>query len=261
MKGKASLSWVLGCGILMLSALAAGATPTAKPDLTNSAISAERVETTLVPLRFKVTVEVKNRGQAYAQHFNCRLSYRLSSSAPWQELETWHRDGLNLNQTFSHVTQKDFTEGGTYYFKAEADCDQELSESSESNNIRYYSKSFMAGTPDLTVENLTAATVNVYSNGNWAVKSEWDVKNLGDGKASGSFVVLLRVYKDSSAAGADLQSYTRYNLDKGASIHFSKTTTFSNINAVHFKVIADSTGKLYEKSESNNSATSNTLSK
>ena len=111
------------------------------------------------------------------------------------------------------------------------------------------------------MENLTASTVNVYSNGNWAVKSEWDVKNIGDAKASSSFVVLLRVYKDSSVAGADLQSYTRYSLDKGASIHFSRTTTFSNINAVHFKVIADSTGKLHEKSESNNSATSNTLSK
>ncbi len=261
MKGKASFYCVWGCGILMLSALAAGATTTAKPDVTNSSVLAEQVQTTLAPLRLKVTVVVKNQGQAYAEHFNCRLSYRLSSSAPWQELDTWHRDGLYSGQTFSHVTQKDFTEGGTYYFKAEADCNQELTESSETNNIRYFSKSFSAGTPDLTVQNLTASSVNVYSNGNWAVKSEWDVKNIGDGKAASSFVVLLRVYKGSDTAGADLQSYTRYNLDKGASIHFSRTTTFSNINSVHFKVIADSTGKIYEKSESNNSATSNTLSK
>lgn len=258
MKGKTSFGWVLGCGILMLSALAAGATITAKPDLTNSSILAERVETLVVPLRFKITVVVKNQGQAYAQHFNCRLYYRLTSSAPWQALDTWHRDGLNLGQTFSHVTQKDFTAGGTYYFKAEADCDQELTESSEANNIRYYSKVFTAGTPDLVVSNMVASIASVSSSGTWSVKVEWDVENIGDGKAVSSFVTVLKS-SVNGAAFSEVQRYTLYSLDKGLKHHYTRTISYSGIQSVRFQVKADDTGKIHERNESNNISYSETL--
>jgi subtilase family serine protease len=258
MKGKTSFGWVLGCAILMLLAQAINATTTAKPDLTVSSILAERVETLLVPLRLKVTVKVKNQGRAYAQHFNCRLFYRLSSSAPWQELDTWHRDGLNLSQTFSHVTQRDFTAGGTYYFKAQADCDLELSESSEGNNIRYYSKSFTAGTPDLVVNNLAASIVSVSSSGTWSVKVEWDTENIGDGKAVGSFVTVLKS-SVNGAAFSEVQRYTLYSLDKGLKHHYTRTISYSGIQSVRFQVKADDTFKIHERNETNNISYSETL--
>ena len=258
MKGKTSFGWVLGCGILMLSALAAGATTTVKPDLTIASISAEPVETTLVPLRLKVTVVVKNQGRAYAQHFNCRLFYRLSSSAPWQELETWHRDGLNISQTFSHVIQRDFTEGATYFFKAQADCDLELSESSEGNNIRYYSKSFTAGTPDLVVSNLVASILSVSSSGTWRVKVDWDVENIGDGKAVGASVTVLKS-SVNGAAYSEVQRYTLYSLDKGLKHPYTRTISYSGIQSVRFQVKADDLNKIHERNESNNISYSETL--
>jgi subtilase family serine protease len=258
MKGKAFFSLALGCGILILSALPAGATITPKPDLIISSILAEKVETTLVPLRLKVTVVTKNQGAAYAQHFNCRLYYRLTSSAPWQELETWHRDGLNLSQTFSHVTQRDFTAGGTYYFKAQADCDLELAESNEGNNIRYYSKSLTAGTPDLVVSNLAASITSVSTSGTWSVKVEWDIENTGDGKAVGSFVSVLKA-STNGAAFNEVQRYTLYILDKGLKHHYTRTATYSGIQSLRFQVKADDMNTIHERNETNNISTSATL--
>lgn len=258
MKGKLFFGWVWGCVFLILSAVAAGATITPKPDLTISSILAERVETTLVPLRVKVTAVAKNQGSAYAQHFNCRLYYRLTSSAPWQELDTWHRDGLNLSQTFSHVTQRDFTAGGTYYFKAEADCDKELTESNETNNTRFYSKSFTAGTPDLVISNLAASITSVSPSGTWSVKVEWDVENTGDGKAVGSFVTVLK----SSVNGgtySEVQRYTLYSLDKGLKHHYTRTASFSGIQSLRFQVKADDMSTIHERNETNNISYSETL--
>ena len=111
------------------------------------------------------------------------------------------------------------------------------------------------------MENPTAATVQVFTNGNWKVRVEWDIKNIGDGKAQGSFTTLLKVYKDSSLSGADLQSYSRSNLEAGHSLHFSKTTIFTNVHSLRFKVTTDSSAKIHEKREDNNSAQTPTLNK
>ena len=230
---------------------AANAMATDKPDVSINSIAAVRVETLAVPLRVNVTVVTKNGGRAYAQHFNCRLSYRRSSSAPWQSLDTWHRDGLYSGQTFSHVTQRDFNEGGIYYFKAEADCDAELAESSEGNNIRNYSKSFAAGIPDLVVSNLSAIIKSVYSSGAWNVKVEWDLENKGDGKAVGSFVNVLKMSRNSGSY-AEIQRYTTYNLDKDQKKHFTKTSSYSGVTSLKFELRADDTYKIHESNENNN---------
>lgn len=237
---------------------AANAASTNKPDVSIYSIAAARVETLVVPLRVNVTVVTKNGGRGYAQHFNCRLFYRRSSSAPWQSLDTWHRDGLNSGQTFSHVTQRDFNEGGIYYFKAEADCDAELAESSEGNNIHYYSKSFAAGIPDLVVSNLSATIKNVSSSGAWSVKVEWDLENKGDGKAVGSFVTVMKVSRNNGSY-AEVQRYTTSNLDKGQKKHYTKTSNYAGSTSLKFEVRADDTYKIHESNENNNIAHSETI--
>jgi subtilase family serine protease len=238
--------------------MAANAVATDKPDVSIYSIAAERVETLAVPLRVNVTVVTKNGGRGYAQHFNCRLSYRRSSSAPWQSLDMWHRDGLYPGQTFSHVTQRDFSEGGTYYFKAEADCDAELAESSEGNNIHYCSKSFSAGIPDLVVSNLSATIKSVNSSGTWSVKVEFDLENKGAGKAEGSFVTVLKVSRNNGSY-AEVQRYTTSNLNKDQKKHYTKTSSYSGATSLKFEVRADDTHMVHESDENNNIAYSETL--
>jgi hypothetical protein len=257
MNGKARLSFFL----VWLSATfftAADAVATDKPDVSIYSIAAERVETMAVPLRINVTVVTKNGGRGYAQHFNCRLSYRRSSSAPWQSLDTWHRDGLYTGQTFSHVTQRDFNEGGTYFFKADADCDAELAESSEGNNIHYYSKSFAAGIPDLAVSNLSAIIKSVNPSGAWSVKVEWDLENMGDGKAEGSFVTILKVSRNNGSY-AEVQRYTVSNFDKAQTKHYTKTSSYSGVTSLKFEVRADDLHTIHESNENNNIAYSEVL--
>jgi len=257
MSRKARLCFLLVClGATLFMAENAAATD--KPDLSIYSIAAVRVQTMAVPLRINVTAVTKNGGRGYAQHFNCRLSCRRSSSAPWQSLDTWHRDGLNTGQTFSHVTQRDFNEGGMYYFKAEADCDGELAESSEGNNIRYYSKSFSAGIPDLVVSSLSAVIKSVSSSGVWSVKVEWDLENKGSGKAEGSFVTILKVSRNNGSY-AEVQRYTTSNLNKDQKKHYTKTSSYSGATSLKFEVRADDTHTIHESSENNNIAYSETL--
>ena len=251
----------VACSLFFVDLLQGTVVP--KPDLIVSELTVSRIDSSVIPLRMHIGVSIKNRGNIHTPSVTCitRLYYRLHSTDPWQTLHDFTTGSLPAGSTRPFSQDFDFTIGGTYHFKAVADAGQAIAESSESNNTKFLTKTFAAGTPDLTVENLTVATVQVYTNGNWKVLVEWDVNNIGDGKAQGSFTTLLKVYKNSSVSGADLQSYSRSNLEAGHSLHFSKTTTFTNVNSLRFKVTADSSAKIHEKREDNNSAQTPTLNK
>jgi subtilase family serine protease len=238
-------------------------TVTPKPDLIVNELTISRIASDTIPLRVHIDVRIKNRGNIHTPSVTCltRLYYRLHSTDPWQTLHDFSSGSLPAGSSTHFSQDFDFTTGGTYTFKAEVDAGQAIAESSESNNTKTATKTFAAGTPDLTVENLTAATVQVLANGNWKVQVEWDVKNIGDGKAQGSFTTVLKVYKDSSVSGADLKSFSRSNLEAGHSLHFSKTTIFTNVHSLSFKVVADSSDKIHEKREDNNSAQTPILTK
>jgi subtilase family serine protease len=234
-----------------------------KPDLVVSEMTATQIPSNTVPLRVRIDLVILNRGTAPtpSSPWITRLYYRLHSSDPWQTLHDFSRGALSAGSSAHFSQDFNFTSSGTYVFKAEVDAGKTIAESSEGNNIKTISKTFAAGTPDLVVTNLTATTIQLYPNGNWKVKVDWDVNNNGDGKAKPSFTTLLRVYKDSSVSGEDLQSYNRSNLESGHSLHFSKTITFSNVHSLRFKVVTDSNDTIHEKREDNNSAHTPTLTK
>ena len=232
-----------------------------KPDLKVTELTAEKQTTMSVPLRVKVALRILNVGTSTgAVTFQTRLSYKTSSSAPWQPLYDWSSGALGPNGGAYYSRTFDFQEGGTYYYKAEVDADNNVVEYSDGNNTKTLTKTFTAGTPDLTPQNLVAAITSTTSSGTSYVKVEWDVKNIGDGKAAGSFVTVLYVSRNSGSY-AEVQRYTRSNLDKNISIRFSRTATYTGFNSLRFKVITDATHVVTERMEGNNTLHSNAVIK
>jgi len=247
--------------VLFLFSAISWAAAASKPDLKVTELTAARQSTQAVPLRIEITVRIHNSGSGTgATHFVTRLFYRTKTSDPWQQLYDWTSGATASGGGAVYGRTFDFTDGGTYYFKAVVDVDNEVAESSEGNNTKTLTKTFQAGTPDLIVNNLTASTVNTTSSGAMNVKIEWDVENIGDGKATGSFVTVLYVSKNSGSY-SEVQRYTRSNLNKNTSTHFTKTTSYTNFNSLKFKVTTDETHKIQEKLEGNNTAFSNTITR
>jgi hypothetical protein len=232
-----------------------------KPDLKVTELTAVRQTTMAVPLRIEIHIHIKNTGTATgAVHFVTRLFYRLHSNDAWQKLYDWSSGAMGSNGGAAYNRTFDFTEGGTYYFKAEVDADKEVAESSEGNNTKTLTKTYQAGTPDLTVNNLNASKLSTSASGSVSVKVEWDIKNIGDGKASGSFVTVLYVSKNTGSY-SEVQRYTRSNLEKNATLHFTRTASYTNFNSLRFKVITDETHKIQERQEGNNTAHSNSITR
>lgn len=232
-----------------------------KPDLKVTELTAERQTTMSVPLRIKVALRIKNVGTATgAVTFQTRLYYKRSYSAAWQPLYDWTSGAMGTNGGAYYSRNFDFTVGGTYYFKAAVDANNNVAEYSETNNTKTLTKTFAAGTPDLIPLNLVAAITSTSSSGTSYVKVEWDIKNIGDGKAAGSFVTVLYVSKNSGSY-AEVQRYTRYNLDKNISLHFSRSASYTNFNSLRFKVFTDATYLIHERLEGNNTLHSNAVTK
>jgi len=253
-------SVLLGAACFLFSSVSGVMTPT-KPDLKVTEMTAERKLNLTIPLRLEINVHIKNTGTTTgAVHFVTRLSYRKHPSDPWQHLQDWSSGALGANGGGLYSKTFDFTEGGTFYFKAEVDADNEVAESSEGNNTKTLTKTFQAGTPDLVVNNLVATSLSTSASGSMSIKAEWDVENIGDGKASGSFVTVLYVSKNSGSYG-EVQRYTRSNLNSNGTYHFTKTSSYTNFNSLRFKVTTDETHTIQEKLEGNNSAFSNTITR
>jgi len=258
-KRISTLSIVL-CFVLFLSAAISGTVP-AKPNLKITEFKAERLQTLAVPLRVDIMIHIQNSGSGTgAANFVTRLYYRMKSSDPWQQLFDWTSGAMASGGGAVYSRTFDFEEGGTYYFKAMVDADNTVDESAEGNNTKTLTKTFQAGTPDLTVQNLTASTVNTTASGAMSVKVVWDIENIGDGKAAGSFVTVLSVSKNGGSY-SEVQRYTSSNLEKNASKHFTKTASYTNFNSLRFKVVTDGTQTIHEKLEGNNTAYSETLSR
>jgi hypothetical protein len=251
----------LGAALGLLFSSVSWPTPPTKPDLKVTELTAEQKPNLTIPLRLEITVHIKNTGAATgAVHFVTRLSYRMHSSDPWQQLQDWSSGALGANGGAVYTKTFDFTEGGTYYFKAEVDANNEVAESAEGNNTKTLTKTFQAGTSDLIVKNLVATSLHTSASGSMSVKAEWDVENIGDGKASGSFVTVLYVSKNGGSY-SEVQRYTRSNLNSNGTLHFSKTSSYTNFNSLRFKVTTDETHTIEEKLEGNNTAFSNTITR
>ena len=229
----------------------------AKPDLRVTGLSAEQIHVTAVPLRVKVTLEIKNFGATTSGGFTTRLSYRTKSTAPYTPLYDFHSGVRQLNGGDHWDRTFDFQQGGTYYFKAEVDADKQIAETSEGNNIKTLVKSFVGGTPDLTVKNVVAQFKSVTASAARA-RVDWDVENVGDGKATGSFVTALKVSKNGSSF-AELARFTKAGLGQGQSFHYFKEVSYSDARSLRFMIVVDATNALHESHEGNNTAYSETI--
>ena len=244
--------WAGGCPFLY-------AAPTAKPDLKVTQLLAERVPTQAVPLRVDITIRILNSGASTgATRFITRLYHRTKSSDPWQPLFDWPSGAVAAGGGAVYNKHFDFTESGTYFFKATVDAENTVAEIGEGNNSMALTKSFQAGTPDLIVSNAVASTTQTAASGAMSIKAEWDVENIGDGKAVGSYATVLYVSKNSGGWN-EVQRYIRTNLDKSEKAHMFHTGFFTNFNSIRFKITVDETHKIQEKLEGNNSAFSNTI--
>ena len=242
---------------LLVATAATSTTPAPKPDLRCAELTAERLTTMDVPLRVKVHFKVKNFGPGNSDGFVSRLSYRKGSGS-WITVNDYSTGFTPLNHGAEWNPHLDFTEGGTYTFKVEVDVNHAITEVSEGNNTKTLTKTFVAGTPDLTVTDVDAQVTRVASNGTIYTKVMWKVKNIGDGKAGGSFVTVLKVSKNNGPF-VELSRYTRSNLQAGASTSFTSTPNFTNVNKLKFRIQTDATNVVQERSNSNNEADSGVL--
>jgi hypothetical protein len=160
-------------------------------------LSVEQIHVTTVPLRVKVDLQIRNFGATTHGGFTTRLSYKTKSSAAYTTLYDFHSATRAPSGGDRWTRSFDFQQGGTYYFKAEVDADKQIAESAEGNNVKILVKNFASGTPDLTVKNVSASFRSVTSSAARA-RVEWDVENVGDGNASGSFVMVLKVSKNGT---------------------------------------------------------------
>jgi subtilase family serine protease len=233
------------------------ASPQAKPDLRVVELSVEQIQVSTVPLRLRVTLEIKNLGATTPGGFKTRLSYRTKSTAPYTPLYDFNsgvrqpNGGDRWNRTF------DFQEGGTYYFKAEVDADKQIAESAEGNNTKTLVKSLVGGTPDLTVKNVVAQFKSVTPSAARA-RVDWDVENVGDGKATGSFVTALKVSKNGGSF-AELGRYPKAGLGQGQSVHYYKEVSYADAHSLRFMIVTDATNAVHESHEGNNTAYSETV--
>ncbi|MCX6566261.1 MAG: hypothetical protein NTW38_07550 [Candidatus Aminicenantes bacterium] len=221
---KRGLVFAAALGFLFLST-AVRVEALTKPDLKVTELTAERQTTMTVPLRIKVALRILNSGTATGSaHIETRLYYKRHYGDAWLALYDWSSGALGANGGAYYSRTFDFTEGGTYYFKAEVDANNNVAEYSEGNNTKTLTKTFTAGTPDLTPLNLIATITSTSSSGTSYVKVEWDVKNFGDGKAS-------------------------------------RSTPYTDFNTLRFKVITDETHLIQERMEGNNTLHSNSVTK
>ena len=233
------------------------ASPQAKPDLRVVGLSVEQIQVSAVPLRVKVTLEIKNFGATTSGGFKTRLSYRTKSTAPYTTLYDFQSGVRQPNGGDRWDRTFDFQEGGTYYFKAEVDADKQIAETAEGNNTKTLAKSFVGGTPDLTIKNVTAQFKSVTASAARA-RVDWDVENAGDGKATGSFVVALKVSKNGSSF-AELARFTKAGLGPGQTVHSFKEISYADARSLRFMIVVDATNTLHESHEGNNTAYSETI--
>ena len=233
------------------------ATTTPKPDLRCYELTAQKLETTTVPLRVRIHLAIKNFGPGNAEASLSRLSWRKGSSGAWTTVRDYQLPFSPKNGGAIWNTDVDLSAGGTYTFKVEVDVNHEVAEASEGNNTKTVTRTFSAGTPDLTVTNVDAQITRTTS-GTVTTNVTWDVENAGDGKAAGSFVTVIKVAKNGGSF-AELARTTRSNLQAGAAFHYTNTHTFTGVTSLKFRIVTDATSTITERSNANNSADSGVL--
>lgn len=226
-----------------------------KPDLKVLNLNVERIETRSAPLRLDIKISINNSGKSISsQNIIVRVYYRIGQQGIWNKLHDFSISGIGEQKTKEVSKNFDFSEAGNYYIKAEVDPENQIDELSESNNTKIFPKFFEAGIPDIIISNLKAEIIKASTSGSRQIKVEWDIENIGEGTVKESFVSVLYISKNNGPF-SEVQRYTKSNLKPGQKFHITKTLTQSDFRSLRFKVVADETGKVFEKTSQNNTET------
>ena len=240
--------------LTVLTSLAAAAEDA--PDLRLTAFTVDQVRSVSTPLRLKIAIMMKNYGAPTGDTpYVTRLTYRQKRSDPWQTLEEWEGNPLANGGGARYEQYFDLPLTGrvTLTFRATLNADGSLKEKSRRSNAKTLTQSFHAGVPDLAVENLEAGLVEVTSGGAWKSRVEFDVANVGTGRAEGTFLTVLKVCK-SGGGYTELARWSISNMAPGAKRHFKKTASFAEVESLKFFVSVDEGQAIMEKENQNNTA-------
>lgn len=242
--------------LLALSVTASLAAERDVPDLRVTQFTVEQVRSVSVPLRVKAAVMMKNYGGATGDApYVTRLSYRQKRSDAWQTLEEWKGHPLTEGGGARYEQFYDLPLTGrvTLTFRVVLDAEGQVKEHSRGNNTRTVTESFYAGVPDLAVEDLEAGIAKITSKGAWHTKVQFDVANVGTGRAQGPFVTVLKVCRDDGGY-TEIARWTLSNLAPGARHHFKESAVFSDVESLKFFVSVDDGQAVMEKENQNNTA-------
>jgi hypothetical protein len=246
--------------IALLASLPAAAADDV-PDLRVWQLTVEQIPSVSVPLRLKVAVMIRNDGgpTGKAPHVT-RLSCRQKGSDPWQTLEQWNGTPLLTGGIARYEKVCDFplTGRARLTFRAEVDAGGSLEERSEGNNAKTVTGRFIAGVPDLAVEDLEAGLVKVDDHGAWKCRVAFDVANVGTGPAGRAFEVTLKVRKDEGGY-SEMARWTVSGLAPGERRRFRRNARFEGVESLLFSVSVDPRGAVLEKAKENNLDTSDVV--
>lgn len=223
-----------------------------KPDLKVLNLNISRIETRSALLRLDVKISISNSGKSISsENIVARVYYRIGQNGTWNQLHDFSILGIGENKTREVSKNFDFNEAGNYYIKVEVDPDNQIDELSESNNTKIFPKFFEAGIPDIIISNLKAEIIKENTSGSKQIKVEWDIENICDGTVKESFVTVLYM-SNNNGPFSEVQRYTKSNLKPGQKFHITKTLTHGDFRSLRFKVVADETKKVFEKTSQNN---------
>jgi hypothetical protein len=156
-------------------------------------------------------------------------------------------------------------QAGNYWLVVQADADNVVPESSETNNLLSIAlAATLPPLPDLAVTNILAPAAAAPGQ---SVPLAWTIQNLGNTSATGVWREAVYLLPTNNAFGMDpsrlVTSFTFTNLlAAGDHLQRTQTVTIPLTGAsgnLWFAVVADSGGELVESSETNNVAVSTNL--
>ena len=208
-----------------------------KPDLIIQDISVSSLR--VAGQSATITATIKNQGNASADSF--KIKYYVDNQYIGDDTLSF---GLGIGSSDNESISYTAPSSGNHTIKVIADSGSEISESSESNNIREETFSWAdPPKPDLIVQDISVSSPRVAGQSATITAT---IKNQGNASA-GSFKI--RYYVDNQYIGDDTLTF---GLGAGSSdpetINFTAATSGNH----NIKVVADSGSEISESSESNN---------
>lgn len=229
-----------------------------QPDLRVTRIEVLRQECQ-DPLCLRVRIDLRNQGEATSGPFIVRVGYRVGSSQPWRTLEDFRFAAQAHNHDTSARKLFTFKESGSYEFRAEIDPDNVVQTAAPTKIRQTDPHHYDAGIPDLVVRAINSLVCRHAGGWNYDCSIKWKLENAGDGKAAGYIGEVVECSLNSSAFKKMAESVD-HDLAAGAVVARESKFRIAphGFQSLRCKVTVDDTNHVRERSETNNTAQSET---